>query len=49
MGYIRVNLEVGRKAFDLSENCPEWSNPRDVIESLDALVAKVKAAYEAGS
>lgn len=48
MGYVRVELEHGRKQFDLSENWSEWSNPQGVLKSLDALVAKVKAAYEAG-
>lgn len=56
MGYVRVELEHGRKQFDLSENWSEsWTlDGRDMsayepLRALDALVAKVKAAYEAGS
>ena len=52
MGYVRVELETGRAQYSFSENwydslmLSEFEDPRP---HLDAVVAKVKAAYEAGS
>ena len=52
MGYVRVELETGQKNYTIAEN---WYDsqmsgpPEDPIPHLETVLAKVKAAYEAGS